>query len=497
MTLGETGIGSIELDPKSRDDIPQILRGLQFIWITLALRLRVFEILQTILPDGVLGKANPDVGRPGMTQWEILVLGILRLALNADYDRIHELANQHGTIRQMLGISDWDKKWYELQTIKDNLRLFTPEILAQINQVVVEAGHTLINEDVMEEAKEEGEGEEERLHARVDSFVVETDVEYPTDLNLLQTAIQKVIKICAMLCLLYGLTEWRQSGYQSRQFKKAYNAIMRLRSSRSKDEEKRAAKQAEIEGAYQSHLEKAEELLERARNTRQHLIDMNVSPFEFKELDEFIAHAERQIDQIRRRVLQGETIPHEEKVFSLFEPHTEWVVKGKAGVPVELGVPVVIVEDQHGFILNHKVMEDTSDSEVAIPLIEETKELFPNLSSASFDKGFHSPDNQTKLGTILEQVVLPKKGKLSEKDKEREHAPEFIEARRQHPAVESAINALEVHGLDRCPDHGIDGFKRYVALAIVARNIQLLGAILRRQEKKKDERKRRLYRKAA
>ena len=73
---------------------------------------------------------------------------------------------------------------------------------------------------------------------------------------------------------------------------------------------------------------------------------------------------------------------------------------------------------------------------------------------------------------------MPKKGRLSEADKARESDPEFVRLRRQHSAVESAINALGVHGLDKCPDHGIDGFKRYVALAIVARNIQRLGAVL-------------------
>ena len=62
-------------------------------------------------------------------------------------------------------------------------------------------------------------------------------------------------------------------------------------------------------------------------------------------LDGYMAHVERQIDQIRRRVLQGEVIPHHEKVFSIFEPHTEWIVKGKVGVPVELGLRVCILED--------------------------------------------------------------------------------------------------------------------------------------------------------
>jgi len=84
--------------------------------------------------------------------------------------------------------------------------------------------------------------------------------------------------------------------------------------------------------------------------------------------------------------------------------------------------------------------------------------------------------------------VLPKKGKLSDKDKEIEYSEEFIEVRRQHSAVESAINALEVHGLDRCLDHGLYGFKRYVSLAVLARNIQKVGAILRVKEKKAEER---------
>ena len=83
---------------------------------------------------------------------------------------------------------------------------------------------------------------------------------------------------------------------------------------------------------------------------------------------------------------------------------------------------------------------------------------------------------------MLDRVVLPRKGKLSKANKALESEPEFIRLRHQHSAVESAINALEVHGLDICPDHGIDGFKRYVALAVVARNTQRLGAILQQRE---------------
>jgi IS5 family transposase len=147
LQFGEQDISAIALDPKSRDDIPRILRGLQYIYTTPQLREEVFAILAEVLPEGEdgKGKVSAETGRPGMEQWKILVLGTLRLGLNADYDRILELANQHMTIRQMLGHSDWaDERRYSLQRLKENLRLFTPEILDRINQVVVRAGHQLV-----------------------------------------------------------------------------------------------------------------------------------------------------------------------------------------------------------------------------------------------------------------------------------------------------------------------------------------------------------------
>ena len=96
----------------------------------------------------------------------------------------------------------------------------------------------------------------------------------------------------------------------------------------------------------------------------------------------------------------------------------------------------------------------------------------------SYDKGFWSPGNLEKLDVLLERAVLPKKGKLSGSDKKRESHPEFIRAKRKHSAVESDINALEANGLDKCPDKGIEGFKRYVALAVVAGNLKWLGKII-------------------
>lgn len=158
---------------------------------------------------------------------------------------------------------------------------------------------------------------------------------------------------------------------------------------------------------------------------------------------------------------------------------------------MELGVKVCILEDQHRFILHHQVMQQKTDAQVTVSMVEEAKKRFANLNVCSFDKGFHSAENQLALKEQLELAVLPRKGKLSRQAQAIEQSEEFIKARHQHSAVESAINALEVHGLDRCLDHGIDGLRRYVAMAVVARNIHRIGAILWQQEQKRAQRKRR------
>ena len=159
-----------------------------------------------------------------------------------------------------------------------------------------------------------------------------------------------------------------------------------------------------------------------------------------------------------------------------------------------MGLRVCILEDQYGFILHQMVMQRQTDDRVAVPMVYEAKKRFPDLRSCSFDKGFYTPKNREKLQGILDKVILPKKGKLSAKDKEIEYSEDFIELRRRHSGVESAINALENHSLDRCPDHGLVGFKRYVALAVLARNIQILGNIIQQRELKRQKRREKLRR---
>jgi IS5 family transposase len=131
------------------------------------------------------------------------------------------------------------------------------------------------------------------------------------------------------------------------------------------------------------------------------------------------------------------------------------------------------------------VMEKTLDVDIAVPITEEVKRLYPDLESMSYDKNFWSPDNKRKLNEIIDEVILPKKVKLTEQEREYEKTEQYIYYRRKHAAVESGINALENHGLDRCCDHGINGFKRHVALAIVSKNMQNMGNIIQQSEVEK------------
>jgi IS5 family transposase len=318
-----------------------------------------------------------------------------------------------------------------------------------------------------------------------DSFVVETNVHFPTDISLLFDAIRKIISLVMGICGRMNMSEWRQGKHHIRKIKRFYRSAQRLKRAASKDDVKKAEREQLIISAHNAYIDLAQSYVDKVRQTLLGIQHVDVMMYvRILQLEEFIHHAERQIDQIRRRVINGETISHSEKVFSIFEPHTEWISKGKAGVPVELGLKVCIVKDQFQFILHHRVMQNETDDQIAVSIIEAVQRRFPDFRECSFDKGFHSKQNQTELTAMLDRSVLPRKGKLSAINKKIENSEEFKAARCRHSAVESSINALENHGLDRCPDHGIDGFKRYVGLAVVSRNIQIIGHLLQQKEVK-------------
>jgi hypothetical protein len=269
--------------------------------------------------------------------------------------------------------------------------------------------------------------------------------------------------------------------------------IQKMKHSTSKLSLKRLKREQEIKTAYKDYIKDVLKYIIQIQETLKVPVASSLINAAYTvTINEYIKQATHQINLIQRRIFEGEKIPHKDKIFSIFQSHTEWINKGKAGVPVELGLRVCIVEHPSGYILHHIVMENITDSEIAVEIIRQTQNLFPDFMACSFDKGFHSPSNQIELKTLLDDVIMPKKGRCNQQESEHESSKEFKTAKRKHSAVESGINALEVHGLDKCLDHGLVGFKRYIAMSVVGRNIQKLGseiiakelAVIKRKEKR-------------
>ena len=209
--LGQVPIEEIWINPKSRDDIPAVLKGLQHIWSDEELRARLLALLD----EHILPEADRTVGRPGMDLWQILVLGVLKQGLGCDFDRLHDLTNHHQTIRAFLGHGDFDDKTrYEYQTVVDNVSLLTPELLSAVGSLVVESGHKVAK-------KKPGEP----LRGRCDSFVVETDVHYPTDVSLLWDAVRCLLRETGLTAEQYAVRGWRQWRHLSREVKKLFNNV--------------------------------------------------------------------------------------------------------------------------------------------------------------------------------------------------------------------------------------------------------------------------------
>ncbi len=474
--FGNVDISEIQINPKSRDEIDKTLRGLQYLFTNTEIRAEILKLLD----EELLPKVSKNNGRQGMDLWKILVLGLIRQVSDLDYDKLHNLSNEHRTIRAFLGHDSWewgDTSKYELQTIKDNVKLLTPELIDKINKIVVDCGHNLL-----------GGKKKDELHVSIDSFVIKTDVHYPTDISLLFDAIRKSIQLTANLCTDYNLSEMRQSNYQLRKIKTLFRKAQKANQSNSPNKEER---KKSTHKDYLTEVQKAETKV----NEVIKIILEKVAPSpillaRILEIDRYMHWVSHQKSLVERRVLNDEVIPHSEKVHSIFEPHTRWISKGKAGVMVELGLPVTIAKDQHGFILGYKIMETESDVDVAVPLTEQLTNQYPTIISESFDKGFWSKSNREGIGKLVPKVIMPKKGRLN-KEEEKEHSTkEFKTLRKKHSAVESSINGLDHTGLSKCYDHGIHGFKRCVSLSILARNIHTLGVILLEKQEKQRRRKR-------
>ena len=179
---------------------------------------------------------------------------MLKQGLGCDFDRLHDLANHHQTIRSFLGRSDFgDETYYEYQTVVDNVSLLTPEVLSAVGRLVVESGHQVAK-------KEPGEP----LRGRCDSFVVETDVHYPTDVSLLWDAMRRLLRETGRAAKRHAVGGWRQWRHLSNGVRRLFNGVRSTRRAKRHP--------ARVEG----YLARCSALVERAAATLETLRERGV-----------------------------------------------------------------------------------------------------------------------------------------------------------------------------------------------------------------------------
>ena len=197
----------------------------------------------------------------------------------------------------------------------------------------------------------------------------------------------------------------------------------------------------------------------------------------------------KHIDLVDRRLLKGEVIPHQEKVFSIFQSYTEFIKNGKLRPNVEIGKKSAITTDQFDLIIDQQIAQNEADSQLIRGIVSRIYSKF-SIQSLSVDKGFSSKEDRQWLERFIPQVVMPKKGRRNKAETEKEHQPKFRKLKKKHSAIESNINELEHRGLDRCPDRSWHKFKNYTALAVCAYNLHKIGRKLLKEKLAKEKKER-------
>jgi transposase, IS5 family len=460
LALGQVPIERVQIPLKSRDELPPILGGLQWIFQTPEINEQVFALLESKLLAG-----KKATGRPGLHLWQILVLGVVRLGLDCDYDRLEDLANHHTLLRQILGVPPLpgaNETLFHHKTLSENVCHLDEELLAEINAVIVQAGRNVFKK------------KDEPIRAKTDSYVLETNVHFPTDLNLLWDAQRKCLDLLLPLISQHEVPGWRKAKAWRRKVKSQMIGLTRLASGGgpNKEQRRRAAAEEYVQDSYR--LEEKVFAAVKALPAPQTVVEM----VQRTSLEYFHDMFIKQLDLVERRWLREEKIPHAEKIFSLFEPHTEFIKKGKLFPPVELGHKFLLTTDQYELILDYRVMdEQPNDKEESLGVADRLLGRYGvgNIQSLSFDKGFTREEDRQLLELYIPEVIMPKRGRRNEQEQQREQQRTFRRLRHRHHAVESDINSLEHHGLNRCPDKGLHGYKRYAGLGVLAYNLHKIG----------------------
>lgn len=468
-TNPELGMRPIEETPvleKSRDSLQSIVRALLALYSN---KEYLHEILN-IVEDSV-SKNKKHTGRFGLNLWQIFVLAEFRMSLNLSYDRLHSMVFSDSVLRQILGVEVLvgtmfqQEEIFTRKRIIDNVHLLTDEDLQKINSIIVDFGH----KEVFVVKKKEG------LNLKTDSFPVQAEVHFPSDHSLLNDSARKAGDVIKKILKESNIIGWRKFKDWTNTMKNLQRNYAKANTSGGRYKEKRTQETAD------KYLAKAVAFSKKLNQfVEESYCNNTINPIYITDLKGYLWLLDKHIDLFYRRVKLGEKIPHDEKLFSIFEQYAEWLSKGKRNV--EIGKNTSITTDQYGLIIDYYIMENETDSQIVIDTKDRILACF-NVDSWSFDKGYWSKSNYQAFGIDeVKYLVMPKKGKLNKIEKTRENTPEFKKYRKKHSAVESNVNEVEHSGLHRCRDKGYAGFKRYIGMGVIAYNLKRIGKELRNQD---------------
>ena len=309
---------------------------------------------------------------------------------------------------------------------------------------------------------------------RLDATVVETNIHHPTDSRLLGDGVRVLSRLLRRAKTVLGAG----AGLGREVFRTRTRSIRRLtqrlhRVARRKGEEAaEELKQAYaklITSARQSRAQAArvrDALQERAEQAARRLV---------ARFDDVVPLIEQAIAQAARRVLRGEPVPNEEKLLSLFEPHTQVIRRHKAGQPTEFGRKLLLDEVEGGIVSRYEFLSAGGLEHPHLPRsLAAHRQRFARAPDVlSGDRGLYSPENEALARQAgVKRVVLPKTGRLSRERQQHERQRWFRRGFRFRAGIEGRIHVLQRdYGLERCRDHGEAGMARWVGWGIVTHNL--------------------------
>jgi len=465
LIIGQIPIEGTIINPKSKNAVDELIAALKELFCNKEYNEKIFSILESRI-----NKGKKETGRPGMDLWIVFVLAQLRLCLNLGYEMLHNLANNHRTLRQLMGVErkfGYEPIEFEYQHIYDNVTLLDDDMVKELNEVIVGFGHGVFKKK-----------EDTALRLKSDSFVVESDVHFPTDYNLLWDCARKCMDTVAKYLKKYqNLDGWRKISNWRYEMKGLMRELGKASSSGGKNKKERVVSTAK------KYLNKAKALNKKMEEGLPSFPMNDIEDLTLNlALEHFMKLLEKHIDLVERRIIKDETIPHQEKMFSIFETYTEMIKKGKMRPNVELGKKLLITTDQYDLIIDYVLMDKEQDRDMTISLADRILARY-KIVSWSFDKGFWNKTDKQLLQMEIPEVIMPKLGKLNQEEEIEQNSRKFKRLKNKHSAIESNINELENRGLDRCPDKGIMNYKRYISLAICAYNLKKIGRQILKQQR--------------